>query len=116
MKVIFFKLFLILIIVFSFSLFQIDRQQFNKIFSGQSQDVYVNVKIDNQEQKVELDNYLLGVVAGEMPASYEMEAIKAQVVASRTYVYSRLLSVDNTTASQVYLTDEQMQKSWQGKY
>ena len=38
-----------------------------------------------------------------MPAKFETEALKAQVVASRTFVYNRNLSVDNTTNSQVYL-------------
>lgn len=63
-----------------------------------------------------MDDYLLGVVAGEMPASFEIEAIKAQVVASRTYVYSRLLNVDNTTNSQVYLEDDKVKLSWQNNY
>ena len=51
-----------------------------------------------------------------MPASFELEAIKAQVVASRTFVYSRLLSVDNTTNTQVYLDDEKMKVSWNEHY
>lgn len=34
---------------------------------------------------LELDSYLLGVVAAEIPADWEMEALKAQAVASRTY-------------------------------
>lgn len=65
---------------------------------------------------IELEEYLVGVVAGEMPVSFELEALKAQVVASRTFVYSRSLQVDNTTNTQVYLTDEQMKKNWQDKY
>ena len=78
--------------------------------------VFVNVTVAGQVQRVLLDDYLLGVVAGEMPASFELEAIKAQVVASRTFVYSRLLSVDNTTNTQVYLNEEEMKKSWQDHY
>ena len=42
-------------------------------------------------EKVELDAYLFGVLAGEMPASFEMEALKAQAVASRTYI-ARIIS------------------------
>lgn len=53
----------------------------------------------------------MGVVAGEMPANFEKEALKAQVVASRTYVYNRNLSVDNTTNTQVYLDDSEMKKN-----
>lgn len=116
MKAIFFKLIVICSLLFTFSFFHSDEEKSKKSFRGQSQDVYVNVKIDDQICRIELDDYLLGVVAGEMPASYEKEAIKAQVVASRTYVYSRLLNVDNTTASQVYLTKKQMKESWKEQY
>lgn len=34
--------------------------------------------------------YLSGVVAGEMPESFEFEALKAQAVSARTYLYSKL--------------------------
>jgi stage II sporulation protein D len=34
---------------------------------------------------LDLESYLLGVVAAEIPADWEMEALKAQAVASRTY-------------------------------
>ncbi len=39
---------------------------------------------------MELDNYLKGVVAAEMPAAYHIEALKAQSVASRTYTLKKL--------------------------
>ena len=81
----------------------------DSLYKGkENEGVYVSVKVGDNTQKILLDDYLLGVVAGEMPASFELEAIKAQVVASRTFVYSRLLSVDNTTNTQVYLDDEKM--------
>ena len=34
-----------------------------------------------------LEDYLKKVVPSEMPASYEMEALKAQAVCARTYAY-----------------------------
>ena len=40
--------------------------------------------------KISLEEYLTGVLAGEMPASYEMEALKAQAVAARTLVVYQL--------------------------
>lgn len=40
---------------------------------------------DGTVQKLDMDAYLLGVVLAEMPASFEMEALKAQAVAARTY-------------------------------
>jgi stage II sporulation protein D len=44
------------------------------------------------DQVVELNlaDYLNGVVAAEMPASFEYEALKAQAVAARTYAWYRL--------------------------
>ena len=78
--------------------------------------VKVALTIDNNVNYVDLDDYLLGVVAGEMPANFETEALKAQVVASRTFVYNRNLSVDNTTNSQVYLSEDKMKENWGNKY
>ena len=37
----------------------------------------------------ELEEYLVGVVAAEMPASFHLEALKAQAVAARTYALSK---------------------------
>jgi len=76
----------------------------------------VKVKTNTQTLKIPLEEYLVGVVAGEMPVSFELEALKAQVVAARTFVLSRKLNVDNTTNSQVYLTDDQMKKNWGESY
>lgn len=39
---------------------------------------------------VDLEQYLIGVVAAEMPASFAPEAIKAQAVAARTYILRRV--------------------------
>ncbi|WP_352400805.1 SpoIID/LytB domain-containing protein [Anaerotignum sp.] len=39
---------------------------------------------------VGLEDYLYGVVPSEMPQSYEMEALKAQTIAARTYAMTKL--------------------------
>jgi stage II sporulation protein D len=39
---------------------------------------------------LQLEDYLVGVVAAEMPAEFPLEALKAQAVAARTYVVKRL--------------------------
>lgn len=41
-------------------------------------------------RRLSLQDYLVGVVAAEMPASFELEALKAQAVAARTYTLRRL--------------------------
>ena len=58
-----------------------------------------------------LDEYLYSVVPSEMPASYPLEALKAQAVSARTYAYAHMQSsrlqsygahVDDSAAFQVY--------------
>jgi stage II sporulation protein D len=56
---------------------------------------------------VPLDQYLRGVVPSEMPASWGVEALKAQTVAARSYAWPKMKSIGTydvvpTAASQVY--------------
>lgn len=44
----------------------------------------------NTVRMMELEDYVLGVVLAEMPASFEEEALKAQAVAARTFALRRL--------------------------
>ena len=52
----------------------------------------IRVYMHEEDTVVEMNfnEYLKGVVAAEMPASFEEEALKAQAVAARTYAYRRL--------------------------
>ncbi|MCD8028899.1 MAG: stage II sporulation protein D [Erysipelotrichaceae bacterium] len=81
-----------------------------------NEEYIVEVKTEEGILNIELEEYLIGVVAGEMPVDFEIEALKAQVVASRTFVLSRNLSVDNTTNSQVYLDNDTLLKQWGSHY
>lgn len=45
---------------------------------------------------LDLEDYVAGVVAGEMPASFEPEALKAQAVAARTYALSKMVRASET--------------------
>ena len=45
-----------------------------------------------QTESYSLEKYLEGVVAAEMPASFHAEALKAQAVAARTFIYNRIIS------------------------
>lgn len=65
----------------------------------------------NVINEVNMENYLTQVVPSEMPASFGLEALKAQSVAARTYALSDYFSnryankgfhVDDSTLSQVY--------------
>ena len=48
--------------------------------------IYVTVSISGAETDLTLREYLRGVLAGEIPASFPEEALKAQAVAARTYI------------------------------
>jgi stage II sporulation protein D len=43
-----------------------------------------------------IEDYLKGVVAAEMPASFHIEALKAQAVAARTYIYNKVINKDDS--------------------
>ncbi|WP_127533493.1 stage II sporulation protein D [Paenibacillus kobensis] len=47
-------------------------------------------------ETVPLEIYVRGVLAGEMPVDFELEALKAQAVAARTYIVRRLASKDKS--------------------
>ena len=47
----------------------------------------LTIKTGEAAERMTLRDYLVGVVRGGLPASFEMEALKAQAAAERTYVY-----------------------------
>lgn len=53
--------------------------------------ISINVKNGEQVSCVQLEDYIIGVVLGEMPATFELEALKAQAVATRTYTLHKIL-------------------------
>lgn len=58
------------------------------------EDVPIHVYIPDLGKVVEmnLDDYIKGVVAAEMPAEFDIEALKAQAVAARTYAVKNMIS------------------------
>lgn len=61
------------------------------VFKGE--DIPIKVYLHEQDKIVEmsLEEYLKGVVAAEMPAEFEMEALKSQAVAARTYAVKNMV-------------------------
>lgn len=79
----------------------------------------ITVAISDKNENIDLEDYVIGVVAGEMPALFDNEALKAQAIASRTYVMNHLSrndTISSTISDQVYLTKEEMQTKWKSKY
>lgn len=78
----------------------------------------INVKEKNLH--LDLEDYVVGVVAGEMPALFQDEALKAQAVAARSYVLSKEkdgnYEVSASTSDQVFLTSYELKEKWQDDY
>lgn len=68
----------------------------------------VQVMHNGVSESIPLETYLEGVVASEMPYTFELEALKAQCVAARTFVLKRNLTVDDSTSSQVYRSESEI--------
>lgn len=69
----------------------------------------------NEYHDLPLEEYLVGVVSGEMPASYELEALKAQAVAARTYTLNIMeteSAIYDTVQHQVYMDQAQLKERW----
>lgn len=83
------------------------------------------LKTDGTVEELTMGEYLWGVVAAEMPASFHTEALKAQAVAARTYcLYQHAGGGDkhpgadvcgDYTCCQAYLTREQAAAGWGDK-
>jgi len=72
---------------------------------------------------VPIEEYVVGVVAGEMPIEFELEALKAQAVAARSYVMIQMernikkdYDVVDTVMNQVYLDKEYLITAWKNSY
>lgn len=67
-----------------------------------------------------LEDYLFGVIAAEMPALYEEDALKAQTVAAYTYFLRKKEAndqkdydiTDDYTTDQAFVTPEEARKKW----
>lgn len=97
------------------------------------QEEMVRVKVWDKETgrllEMGLESYVVGVVAAEMPASFPIEALKAQAVAARTYAIERLYVPDprvkalhreadlssDPAINQAWISTEEMKKRW-GKW
>ena len=80
-------------------------------------------KSQNKIEEIPFEEYIKGVLAGEMPATFELEALKAQAVAARSYAMVQIeknkekdYDVVNTVDNQVYLSDDELKNKWKEDY
>ena len=71
-------------------------------------------------EEIPFEEYIVGVLAGEMPVSFPEEALKAQAVAARSYVSKHMnnkeYDVVDTTNDQVYMDTNTLKKKWGNNY
>ncbi len=84
----------------------------------------VTVLIGDKPYEMSVHDYLIKVVAAEMPVSFEPEALKAQAVAARTYLQRALASPKHDNADicasseccQAYSTEKTLREKWGEDY
>lgn len=77
---------------------------------------------DGSVEEIDLDTYLYGVVASEMPASFDIEALKAQAVVARTYTIYQIRNgskhenaniCDSAACCQAWISKENRFTRWE---
>lgn len=96
--------------------------------NGAGPDIRVLITKENKIITMSLEEYIKGVISAEMPAEYNIEALKSQAVAARTYAAahmevfggkqydsSRNVDVSDTVACQVYMNKQDRLSTWPKK-
>lgn len=92
--------------------------------------IEITVKNGSDIENFNIEDYLFGVLAAEMPASFHLEALKAQAVAARTYIINKKQYKDSThpdadvctdpTHCKAYLSEDEIKSKfgddWIDKY
>ena len=137
MKNIIMYLMLIILLVFAIPLFFTNQKDIIQTSSKEDVDNNVEIKKDyygdfstirllhietGQVEEVELDSYLLNVVSAEMPAAYEIEALKAQAIVARTYTIYKIKNggkhenadiCDSSLCCQAWISKENRLARWE---
>lgn len=121
-KILLFSLLFIIIPIFIISLIVKEKKDINFNFSHNTI-VRIYRSKEKKVESVPLEEYVMGVVAGEMPISFSEEALKAQAVAARSYIMYKIVNnrkekydVVDTVLNQVYLDDNELKRKWGNKY
>ena len=87
----------------------------NSIEGEVDNNIYVSLRRGGVVSKVELEEYVIGVVGAEMPASFSLDALKAQAIIARTYALKanqRGIVLSDNESSQSYKSDDQLHSMW----
>lgn len=87
----------------------------NKVETAPSEKQVTVYRSSGSVITLSLEEYLIGVVGAEMPASFSIEALKAQAVVSRTYALKKIESggkLTDTVSTQRYKDNSELRKDW----
>ena len=122
------KILLLIVVVLSVIAISGSKKETTYFNNAKKEDVKEEIKLALKDtstgeiKNIELEDYIVGVVAGEMPASFNEEALKAQAIASRTYAMYKMKNSNGTydlvtdKTNQVYITEEKMKSLWQENF
>jgi stage II sporulation protein D len=98
-------------------------------YSSEELSIDVYISKDKRIDNMNIEEYVIGVVAAEMPAEFELDALKAQAVAARTYGLAHKeefgagkspkafgADVNDTVEFQAFMYKEDRFKLWPEKY
>lgn len=108
----------IILILTPLTLISFKKKETN-FYIEEKEEPEVKISYNNEQLNMNLEEYVIGVIAAEMPASFEVEALKAQAIAARTFALKKLeekncLLTDIT--DQVYIDETKMKEKWQDEY
>jgi len=118
-------IFIALLIFIPFFIVIIYDKKYKEIKLEYINDISIRIKRHktNNIETIPLEEYIVGVLAGEMPISFELEAFKAQAVASRSYALVRMnfnkdkeYDVVDSVMNQVYLDNDYLKNAWGNSY
>lgn len=97
-----------------------NKEEIKKEDEIQDNKTYVTIyRTNGTIATIELEEYVIGVVAAEMPASFHSEALKAQAIIARTYALkaqeNNKVLTDNSS-TQNYKDNNQLKTMWGSNY
>ena len=120
--VVFFLISALILPLCVFFIMQFQDNLNEKAKTHQGEDISVYFSDEKVIKKMDIEEYLMGVVCAEMPASFEKEALKAQAVAARSYAIYRMENPSGEHTGAAVCTDfahckaykkmETAQKEW----
>lgn len=84
--------------------------------TGEEASCEVLITVEGVTEPLSLEEYVKGVVAAEMPIRFELEALKAQAIAARTYAVRSTnygaVAIEASTRQQVFKSFAEREEAW----